>query len=146
MTKISGESELFDCTLQVHSVKLDDLHLRASTQLSMPGPSPSSIEFNHELDRRLDRPVLHRGTKNASPSPVFIMSPQSTLYTTSSCTLHDHNFTSNYYHFLDPPNLQILRLKLGNPGADRILAAPGFANLEGPNWEILRILANFWSS
>ena len=57
------------------------------------------------------------------------------------------NLTSNYYYdFLDPPNLQIRWPKLGNPGADRILAAPGFANLEGPNWEILRILANFWSS
>ncbi len=54
--------------------------------------------------------------------------------------------TSNYYHFLDPPNLQILWPKFGNSGAARILAAPGFANLEGPNWEILRILANFWSS
>ena len=39
-------------------------------------------------------------------------------------------FTSNYYHFLDPPNLQILWPKFGNPGADRILAAPGFANPE----------------
>ena len=56
-----------------------------------------------------------------------------------------HHFTSNYYHFLDPPNLQILweKFGFGNPGADRILAAPGFANLEGPNWEILRILPIF---
>jgi len=52
--------------------------------------------------------------------------------------LKEFFLTSNYYHFLDPPNLQILRLKLGNPGAYRILAAPGFANFEGPNWEILR--------
>ena len=39
--------------------------------------------------------------------------------------------TSNYYHFLDPPNLQILWQKFGNPGADRILAAPGFTNFGG---------------
>ena len=31
-----------------------------------------------------------QGTKNASTPPVFIMSPQSALYTASSYTLHGH--------------------------------------------------------